>query len=289
MRQKKRILFVDDEPDISKLVIFRLKKEGYEVLAAKNGSEALDLARNKPDLILLDLLLPDIDGYEVCRRIKADSTLREIPIIFFTVKDSIADKIKGLKAGIHDYITKPIDHEELSARIAAALRINSHYKKIALTDELTGFYNYNFFVQEFSHNFDLAKRYGRVFSLMLIDIDNFKKINDNYGHLCGNLALKKIAQKLRGSLRKADIIARFGGDEFVIIFPETDFRQEAEVFQRLKNTFGKIGFKYRGREIEVNLSFGLAAYSKGITSKEALFNIADRNMYENKKEKERIR
>lgn len=285
-KEKKEILIIDDEEDILKVIGRRLKNAGYNVLTASCGSEALMiLEKENPGLVLLDIGLPDMDGIEVCKRIKKHRYLSAVPIIFFTAKGTVNDKIKGLKEGVHDYITKPIDHRELLARIEAVLKINEHYQEISLTDELTGLYNYNFFQRQFAHTFDMAKRYGRIFSLIISDIDNFKELNDAYGHLFGNMALKKIGGELKSRLRKVDIITRYGGDEFAMILPETDYERAAEVVQRLKEAVGKTSLNYKSKTIELSLSFGLAAYQENIKTKEAFFNIADRNMYLDKERK----
>lgn len=214
---------------------------------------------------------------------KKNRYISNIPIIFFTAMDSIGDRIKGIKEDVHDYITKPIDHRELLARIGSVLKINAHYEELSLRDELTGLYNYNFFEKQFAHAFDIAKRYKRIFSLLIVDVDDLKKINDNYGHLCGNFVLKAVSVKLKNSLRKVDILTRYGGDEFAVILPETDFQQAAQVTQRIKRMAGGIWLNYKGARIEVCLSFGLSTYSERIKTKEGLFNIADGNMYKDKK------
>lgn len=280
----KKILLVDDEKDVLKVIGKRLTMAGYTIVSASEGKTALKiLEKELPDLILLDITMPDMDGIEVCSRIKKHTLMSNIPIIFFTARDSMQDKVRGLKKGVHDYITKPINHRELLARIEAVLKISKYYNEISLKDELTGLYNYNFFERHFTHMFNVAKRYKRVFSLLIVDIDDFKKINDRYGHLCGNYVLRKVGEKLKGSLRETDILARYGGDEFALILPETDHRQAAEVLKKLGKKVRKNHITYQGHHLEVTVSFGLSSFSEETKTREDFFNRADREMYKDKK------
>ena len=281
--KKPKILLVDDEEDILKVVSRRLESDGYDVSTALGGEPALRILEKEiPDLIILDIMMPDINGLEVCRRIKEMKYVSAVPVVFFTVKDSVEDKIQGYKQGVYDYIAKPVDHRELSARINSVLRIDQYCKDVSLKDDLTGLYNYKFFQIQFAHTFDLCKRYSRAFSLVIIDVDNFKHVNDTCGHLCGNILLEKISEKLKDGLRIVDVITRYGGDEFALILPETENEKANIVVERLKKEVGNIIFDYDGKKIETGLSFGLATYSKDINTKEAMFDIADKNMYAEK-------
>lgn len=287
-KNKIKILLVDDEVDILKVIGTRLERAGYEILFAPGGEQALGiLEKEVPDLIILDILMPGMNGLEVCNRIKEQEYISDVPIIFFSAKGSVDDKILGLKKNVSDYITKPVDYQELLARIELILRTSKRYEEASLKDKLTGLYNCNFFDKKLVHSFDLAKRYERIFSLLVVDLDGFKNVNDVYGHLFGNFVLKKVGEKLRTNLRKVDLVFRYGGDEFTIILPETSNEKAIKVLEKLRERLGIIRLESKKQTVEVKLSFGLASYSPQIKTKEELFNLADRDMYEQKRAKVR--
>lgn len=287
-KNKIKILLVDDEVDILKVIGTRLERAGYEILFAPGGEQALAiLEKEVPDLIILDILMPGMNGLEVCSRIKEQEYISDVPIIFFSAKGSVDDKILGLKKNVSDYITKPVDYQELLARIELILRTSKRYEEASLKDKLTGLYNCSFFDKKLVHSFDLARRYERIFSLLVVDLDGFKNVNDVYGHLFGNFVLKKVGEKLRTNLRKVDLVFRYGGDEFTIILPETSNEKAIKVLEKLRERLGIIRLESKKQTVEVKLSFGLASYSPQIKTKEELFNLADRDMYKQKRAKVR--
>ena len=279
----KKRLIVDDEIDYLNLLTVRLKSAGYEVLKATDGKQALlVIEKEDPDFVLLDITMPGMGGLETIKRMKENKYMSNIPALFLTARDSIDDKIEGLKLGVYDYITKPIDDRELLAKIEAVLRIQERYKEIAFRDDLTSLYNYNYFRLQLEQSFNHARRHHNIFSLLMLDIDDFKKINDAYGHLCGNLVLEKVGNTLKEASRGTDIISRYGGDEFAIILPETNNDQAHIVLDKLQEKIKGISIDYSGKNIEVSASFGFSTFSEDIKTKEMLLEYADKDLYRNK-------
>ena len=281
-----RILIVDDEPDNLTVTMTRLETSGYEVVTARDCAEAFKAIREKnPNLILLDVMMPSVDGFEVKDRLNKDTSTAGIPVIFLTAKNGLQDKIKGLKLGVDDYITRPYNPEELLARIASALDRRKFYEKISMTDGLTGLYNVHFFKKQINTFFAIAKRYNQIFSLALIDIDDFKKINDTYGHIAGDCMLKNFSSIATKVLREADIITRYGGDEFAVILPSVNQEQAKRAIERLKNEIGGKTFSYDGSDanISFSISVGIAEYDYSFKNEDEVFKLADARMYEDKK------
>src|SRR5690606_16739651 len=192
-----RILVVDDSRDNLEILATRLRFRGYAVETAASGEEALArVAENPPDLILLDIMMPGIDGYEVARRIKGDPTLPFIPIILLTARDTTQDKVEGLDAGADDYLTKPINFPELEARVRSMLRIkelqddlerkNRELERLSISDGLTGLFNHRHIQEVVHEEFERAKRTGEPLSVVMFDFDHFKRVNDTYGHQVGD-------------------------------------------------------------------------------------------------------
>jgi diguanylate cyclase (GGDEF)-like protein len=220
------ILIVDDLPSNIEILAGLLGEE-YEILFATSGEEALEIAhRQIPDLILLDVVMPEMDGYTVCARLKEDEVTRDIPVIFVTGKDQDEDESKGLIAGGIDYITKPIRPAIVTARIRNHLelkRSRDSLKILAAIDGLTGIANRRRFDEVLAKEWLRAKRNQSPLSLLLMDIDFFKAFNDHYGHLAGDDCLRRLAPGLlKATRRPADLVARYGGEEFALLMPDTD-------------------------------------------------------------------
>ncbi|RKY40960.1 MAG: hypothetical protein DRP85_07500 [Candidatus Makaraimicrobium thalassicum] len=283
--RKKRILIVDDEKDFLNVLDARLSNAGYLVFKA-TGSERIfeRIEEAAPELILLDIMMQGRDGMQVKTDLNRNKSTAGIPVIFLTAKTNISDKIKGLQLGADDYITKPFNNEELLARIESALSRRDFYRGISMTDGLTGLYNVSFYKREIPLFFNIAKRYKKVFSLAMIDIDRFKHINDTYGHAAGDFILKKFSVIAKETFRTADTVIRYGGDEFAVIMPETDYEQASAAIERLKSKInGKV---FRFLDIQVELTFsvsaGIATYDDSFTSESRMFELADSRLYEDK-------
>jgi len=297
------ILLVEDSPTQARQIAMRLEEAGHRVAIAKTGVSGLELAiSTQPDVILLDVVLPDIDGFTVCRRLR-QSSARYTPLIMLTEqKTSVEDKVDGLAVGADDYLPKPIDHRELLARIAALLRIKqildevnerlqeeSHayeiMRRVALTDHLTGLYNRRYMAEIIEREFSLAARYHTPFSVMMIDIDYFRDFNTTYGHPIGDWALQQVASVFNQQLRQPDIIARYGGDEFLAMLPMTDSEQAVLVAQRLNSLVAASQWDSPAGRLQITISVGVASIPlPDILQVDQLIACADQALYLSKKD-----
>lgn len=219
------ILVVDDESFYLEWIADILGDD-YEILPAKEGVTALEIAvSNAPQLVLLDLMMPGIDGFEVYRRLKADPWTCEIPVIFMTGRNDVASEIKGLKMGAVDYLTKPFNPDLVRARVNTHVNFKVMRDKLALlaaTDGLTGLANRSHFDRMLAYEYARHLRSGKELSLVILDIDHFKAFNDLYGHVRGDECLREIARAITRTVSRAtDIVARYGGEEFTVLLPET--------------------------------------------------------------------
>ena len=223
---KLSVLIVDDEP-ANIVALTNILSPDYLVVAAKNGTDAIEMAKEQePDVILLDVLMPDMDGYEVISRLKESEDTRSIPVIFITGLNDAEFEEKGLNLGAADYITKPFHASVIKVRVQKQIQYSSQYnsiKELSMLDELTGLVNRRGYDSRLSAEWSRAKREMSSISIMMIDIDRFKEYNDTYGHLQGDTALVTIAKVIEGSFKRAsDFCARWGGEEFVALLPDTD-------------------------------------------------------------------
>jgi diguanylate cyclase (GGDEF)-like protein len=293
------ILLVEDDKLQAEITKDYLVKYGYKVLIAVDGKSAIKtLSSQNVDLVLLDVVLPDISGYDVCRWIKVNDSTRFLPVIMLTIKGSTKDKVEGLRIGADDYLPKPYNEIELNARIYASLRVKSlrdelirknqqleevltKLEKIAITDPLTGLFNRRYFESVIEKEYNKTVRYKTPTSCLVIDIDYFKRINDNYGHRKGDEVLKEIARLIKDCLRKVDTIARWGGEEFVILMPGTDSQKAYVAAERIKDTIEKNSFS--GINEKITISIGISSIpSEYIDSAEKFIDTADNALYEAK-------
>ncbi len=238
LHNKRKILVIDDNPINLALLKAHLKNMDLESILVDNAAEGIETAGNEsPDLILLDIMMPDMDGYEACKILKNDPKTSKIPIIIVSAKDRSEDKVTGLKLGAIDYISKPFDPGELKARIDIILQMICLQERLlaqANTDELTGLANRRHFMEILEREVLQAKVKGIPLSVIMIDIDHFKQFNDTYGHFGGDVILRQIARLFRDNIFPLDIAARYGGEEFIIIMPHTDKRKGLKAAERLR-------------------------------------------------------
>jgi two-component system, cell cycle response regulator len=300
MERKKtyRILVVDDHEDNIELLRARLEARGYEVDSASDGQQALDAVhRVCPDLILLDVMMPKMDGIEVVRRLKANAALPFIPVIMQTALDSTENKVEGLDAGADDYITKPINFAELEARVNSLLRIkalqsdlaarekelammNDKLREISMTDGLTGVENRRSLEERLHDMWQHSLRLHEPIALVICDIDKFKSVNDNYGHQAGDSVLKEFAQLLKGEAREIDRVGRYGGEEFLLILPGTVLDAAVTFAERLREKVASHTFSYTGGTLCRTMSCGVAASPHPrVKDQEGLLRAADDALY----------
>lgn len=301
-----KILVVDDCP-VNLKIINKLLGDEYEVMLAGDGRTAIQLATSYiPDLILLDILMPEMDGYAVCRCIKNQEATAEIPIIFITVVSESNSIVKGFEAGAQDYIIKPFGSEELRARIKTHLELKKSKEEVkayarqleeknlelnkalikleiaATKDYLTDLPNRRYMMQRFEEEVARLRDTPGEMALILADVDEFKRINDQYGHVCGDQSLKAIADAMLASTSKTDIVSRWGGDEFLILLPDTDMTRARAVAAKILETVGKAPVRDKGREIPVTITLGVTVYDPNLDI-DGNVRMADEDLYARKR------
>ncbi|HEY2855616.1 MAG TPA: diguanylate cyclase [Gemmatimonadaceae bacterium] len=294
-----RILIVDDHEDNVELLRARLESWGYATESAMDGEQALEkVEQSPPDLILLDVMMPHIDGMEVARRVKGNTKLPFIPIIMQTALDTTEDKVEGLEAGADDYITKPIEFPELKARLKSMLRIkrlqeeleererqlleaNERLRYMSQTDGLTGLDNRRHIEHQLDSMFAHARRLNEPLSCVMCDLDRFKTVNDTYGHQAGDAVLKQFARILKNEAReKVDRVGRYGGEEFMLLLPGTVLDAAVTFSERVRKEVESRTFTFDGGTIKRTASFGVAGWPHPrITSCDALVRAADDALY----------
>ncbi len=300
---KAKVLVVEDSKSQRDSLVAMLEGRGYEVHAVGGGLDALKAIKtDRPDVVILDVMLDGMDGYSVCRWLRLGEATRDIVVIMLTVKAEVKERVEGLHVGADDYVPKPYDAEELEARMFAALRsrnarlelrqrnaelegLLTKTEQLAMTDALTGVYNRRRFGDVLHREWATARRYGHALSMLLIDIDRFKMVNDSDGHQAGDVTLRDIAAILAHGIREVDVCARYGGDEFVILLPHTSAERAVVVAERARTEVIKERDRWTGEARKVSLSIGISSTEdKAIDSDQALVEAADRALYQAKRD-----
>ena len=282
MKEKHNILIVDDSPaNIQSLAA--ILKEDYKLKVATSGARALEILEDKEkiDLILLDVIMPEMDGYTVLKKLKNNPKTKDIPVIFVTGNDSLEDEEKGLEAGVVDYITKPLHPAIVKARVKIHMTIKCQHDTLqynALHDMLTGLYNRHHLNSEGTRKFSKALRQGTNFSIIMVDIDHFKNINDTHGHLAGDEVLKAVAKVLNHSNRVEDFVARFGGEEFIILLEDCDCKDAEDKAESFRKHIEDL----LPANIKITSSFGLVNISAKYNTLQEMIKDADIALYEAK-------
>ena len=296
-----RILVVDDVPDNVEILDARLSSRGYAIVTAATGEEALERVKEEPPhLILLDVMMPGLDGHQVARRIKDDETLPFIPIILVTALNEAEDVVQGLESGADDYISKPYNFRELEARVRAMLRIkflqdeldqknrelelaNRRLKKLSITDGLTELFNHRHVHQLLHDEFERSARTGEAVAVAMMDLDRFKNINDTYGHPTGDVILYETAKIIKETAREIDMPGRYGGEEFIAILPGTEEEAAAHFAERVRHAVESHVFRDGATEVRMTVSCGVASFpAPGVDAPEALLKAADEALYQAK-------
>ena len=294
------ILIAEDNPASQRLLEKTLIKAGHEFVSVENGRKALEQFKERYfPIVLTDWMMPEMDGLELCQAIREKATPGYVFIILLTAKDSKDDIVKGLEAGADDYLTKPVNQAELMARIKTGIRIlelerslrksNTEIRILSITDPLTGCYNRGYLSERLPQEIKRAKRYRHPLSLVLCDIDHFKKVNDTYGHQTGDQVLIQFVQCITESIRDTvDWVVRYGGEEFITVVPETDFSGAYIMAERLRTTISQTAIKIQEKGIHITASFGVTGFDPDTPdekiSPDSMINQADKYLYQAKQE-----
>jgi len=308
-KNKPVILVVDDTLTGRRAVASALQEKEYDLSLVSNGRDALSLAvKLQPDVILLDVMMPDLSGYEVCRQIRSNPALSEVPILMVTSLTDREERLKGIASGADDFISKPFDPLELSTRIRTITRLDryrklrernhqltsmkrdlvdleqkkTHLQKLVMVDDLTQLHNRRSLLLKGRDEFDRAKRYKVDLSALMIDVDKFKNINDTLGHRVGSFILKSVAAELSGNLRALDIAGRYGGDEFLILLPHTSLVSARTLADRLRTAVDIRAFKIKNQIVHITISIGVSTLSDSMNDLDDLMEAADIALYKAK-------
>jgi diguanylate cyclase (GGDEF)-like protein len=285
-----RLLVVDDQP-INIQVMHQIFASQYQMFMATSGVQALEFChKTPPDLILLDVVMPGMDGFEVCQSLKADPDTQDIPVIFVTAHTDAQQETRGLDMGAADFISKPVNPAVVRARVKTQMTLKFQsdlMRKLVFLDGLTGVFNRRYFDQQLSVEVARSKRNSTPLALIMLDVDFFKRFNDRYGHQMGDDCLRLIAETLKESLRRpGDLVARYGGEEFVCILPDTAFLHAMDIANELEKNVRKKGIPHADSPAAplVTISLGVAGRSGSVSADvPAMLALADAQLYCSKK------
>jgi diguanylate cyclase (GGDEF)-like protein len=282
------ILVADDSMVVRAVLRRQLETDGHTVVEAVNGAEAIAACREyRPDVILLDVEMPVLDGHATLERLKADPQLKDIPVVFLTGRVDTADVVNGLRLGAHDYLRKPFEANELMARVSAALRTkwlqdelrtrNAELDRVSRIDMLTNIYNRRHLDEHLRSVISAARRHDRTIGVLIVDIDHFKDVNDEHGHLAGDAVLREVAARLQQAMRAEDALGRWGGEEFLAVLTDTPPEGVRVMAERMRQVIAAAPFTLDdGSQIRVTVSVG---YTNGTEDAEVLVHRADDALY----------
>lgn len=301
MEETLSVLIIDDNTKNLQILADILQSNNYKVAMVKDGYKGLEfLKKLNPDLVLLDIMMPGIDGFEVCTKIKAIDKTKDIPVIFISALTDSSDIVKGFECGGVDYITKPFKKEEVLARVKTHLELKRSKEKLQLayqqlqaayeelklaarTDPLTKLSNRRDIIEKMEYEKTRFERSNIAFTLILSDIDDFKQFNDKFGHDCGDFVLTSVADVIRSRVRKQDTTARWGGEEFLILLPETDLEGGKILAEAIHDKLSHHQFHYKGQDLRISMTFGVSIHVKGETIDDTIKK-ADQALFRGKKD-----
>jgi diguanylate cyclase (GGDEF)-like protein len=278
----KRLLLVDDDLESLAVARARLADDDIEISCAAGGRAGLEAAKSlAPDLILLDLDMPDMTGFDVCRILKADPKLCTIPVLFLSGSGTSDNKVRGLDLGAVDYITKPFDDFELKARVRAAMRTKQLQDLLvehAQIDPLTGLPNRRALMDRLRKEWGRMERHGGELSFIMADVDYFKRVNDTYGHTIGDKVLQEVARTIARQCRQSDLPGRYGGEEFAVVAPHETASGAMRLAERCRREIENLNLPAKGELVRPTASFGVAD-AVGVSAAELLVDRADQALY----------
>ncbi|WP_075188362.1 GGDEF domain-containing response regulator [Teredinibacter haidensis] len=289
-----KVLVVDDVEDNVVLLTFELEDEGFEVIAAYNGQQCLDkVHEEKPDIILLDIRMPGISGLDTLEQLKANEHTRDIPVIMVSANTADNSIIQALDLGAHDFVSKPIEYPVLSARMRSALRLinarralvkaNEELERLATQDPLTHTYNRRHFFALSEAEYSKSLRHNRPLSVLMIDVDLFKAINDTYGHAAGDTALIALTECCRLATRDSDIFGRLGGEEFALTCPDADLEGAVALAERIRQSCEELTIDAPdGKPFSMTLSIGVTTIAAEDNDFSHTLQRADKLLYQAK-------
>lgn len=286
------MLVVDDSAVVRSVVRLQLQAAGYSVLEAANGQAALEVvAAGGISLVLLDVEMPVLDGFTTIAALKADPSTADLPVIFLTARVDSQDVVEALRLGAHDYLSKPLKQAELLARVRAAVQVTELRRELqrrteeldqqARTDYLTGLYNRRHLEEHLRQLLSPRRRDGNAVAVLLVDIDHFKQVNDTIGHQAGDLVLQEVARRMGSVVRVADVLGRWGGEEFLLLAPETGLEAARVLAERLRRAVSDEPVRTASGPVPITVSIGGATVhgpSREDRMEEVL-RVADTNLY----------
>jgi two-component system cell cycle response regulator len=274
-----KVLLVDDDPAMLRLLAKWLEAEGYQVLRAGDGRMAMELIEAEhPRLLVTDWEMPNLNGLDLCRWVRSQNFGHYLYTIFLTVRTDSADMLKGLEAGADDFLKKPVDRNELLARIRAGSRVMELEQRLSLlanADGLTGLATRRVLFEDLRREWSRAERYRTPLSCVMIDIDFFKRINDIHGHQAGDEVLRRFGQLLSAGVRTTDFVGRYGGEEFCLVLPETTEQQAQQWADRMRSKIAEARIPVGDTTLDITASFGVAQRLADTSSPELLIDMAD--------------